>query len=356
MFGKSSRFPWVVASVVLVVSVGFISCAKQGLPPGGAVDRTPPGLLESDPPSGATDVPLTASVRLVFSEKLDGRSFERGFSMNPRVRLAKLAWSDAEVTLVPIDSLYDDTTYVMVLASAIEDRRSNAIPIPVVLGFSTGSAIDRAVLVGRVLRGGKPSAHARVWLYVWTDERESDPEVDVPYRQTETDGEGNFLLPFLRPGGRSYELFAYKDANRTGAFEEGDPWGFFQEPVTVAAYPETTGGIEVELWDSARTGRILGMVSGRWEPQGRLRLSLTAPGDSSATRVETLSQPGPFRLSGIPPGKYVLSVYQDVNGNERCDDEEELREPSAALPDTLEIVVGEPLWDVEIGRDGDEQP
>jgi len=246
------------------------------------------------------------------------------------------------VDLVPVDSLHADTTYVVTLPSGVQDRRSNPFGIPVALGFSTGSEIDENVLVGRVVRSGKPVARAGVYLFIWNEERETDPEVDVPYRQTESDADGNFVMPFLRPATRAYQLFAYSDANRTGAFEEGDPAGFFPEPVTVPALPETTGGTETELQDSGRTGSIRGSLRGDWESEGVLCVQVMAPGDSAATvsREVKISQPGPFRLDGISPGKYLLRAYQDVNDNQTWDKTEEIQEPGGSVADTLEVEAG----------------
>jgi len=342
--------------VALGAVAAFASCAKQAPPSGGPVDETAPELVETMPGADRTQVPVTTTIRLLFSEKLDRRSFERGLAVNPRVRWAEQSWSGVEVTLVPVDSLLPDTTYVVTLGASIQDRRSNPVGAAQALGFSTGSRLDRGAMLGRVLRGEQGVARAGVWLYVWDDERVGDPEIDIPYRQTETDGQGTFSLPFVRPEERAYALFAYLDANRTGAFEEGDPWGFFPEPLTVAAPPETTGGIEVELWDSSRTGWMWGRVSGDWEAEGDLWLELTSPGDSTAARIQQMRRPGPFRLCGIPAGAYLLAAYQDLDGNGAWDTTADPREPRVDLSDTLEVSAGQALGNVEIRRVAGEEP
>jgi len=347
----------VTAVGVAACLAGPVSCAKQAAPPGGPEDKTAPRLVESEPATGSTRVARTASIRLSFSEKLNERSFERGLVVNPRVRWAKFSWSGENLELIPVDSLRADSTYVLTLGSSIQDRRSNVIPIPVAVGFSTGSRVDKSVLVGNVMRAGKPVARAGVWLYEWGDDPEVDPEVDVPYRQTETDAQGGFVLPFLRPATRAYQLFAYLDANRTGAFEEGDPAGFFQEPLTVSAAPETTGGIEIDIWDSGRTGSISGRLFDEWDPEGALWIRVLVPKDSTTAveREGKISRPGRFLLGGIPPGKVLLEVYQDLNGNEQWDDTEDLSEPRAGMPDTLEVTAGEKIRNVEFRRGPQEE-
>ena len=356
MRGFFARGVW--AACALTCLAGLVSCAKQAPPPGGPEDKTPPDLLETEPATGATGVSHTASIRLTFSEKLNERSFERGLAVNPRVRWMKFSWSGAEVQLTPVDSLHADSTYVVTLGSAVQDRRSNALPLPVAVGFSTGSRIDESVLVGKVMRAGKPVARAAVWLYLWSEDPAVDPEVDVPYRQTETDAQGGFVLPFVRPASRAYQVFGYLDANRTGAFEEGDPGGFFQEPLSVAALPETTGGIEIDIWDSGRTGSISGKLFDEWEPEGALWIRAVAPQDSAreVVREEKISRPGPFLVGGIPPGRVLLEVYQDLNGNDEWDDAEDLREPAAGMADTLEVTAGETIRNVEFRRAEREEP
>jgi hypothetical protein len=314
------------------------------------VDKTPPAVVESVPESGATGVSVTAPLRLVFSEKLDKRSFERGLWVNPRVRWAKQSWSGAEVSLVPLDSLLADSTYVISLGTTVQDRRSNQMGIPVTIGFSTGPRLDQSALVGTVFRSGKPAVGAGVWLYVWDEEREIDPEVDIPYRQTATDREGNFILPFLRPAVRSYEVFAFLDQNKTGAYEEGDPSGYFPEPVTVTAHPDTTGGVEVDLWDAKRSGTIVGRIEGRWETGLPLILEATAAGDSAAARTIRIGEPGPFRMSGIPAGSYILGAYQDLNGDELWSVGEDLQEPGVTVPDTVVVEAGVLTRGIEILR------
>ncbi len=332
-----------------------VSCAKQAPPPGGPEDKTPPLMVGSEPEAGATGVSRTAAIGLTFSEKLDRRSFERGLAVNPRVRWSKMSWSGQSVRLEPLDSLYADTTYVVTVGAGVKDRRTNIVGVPIAVAFSTGSTVDGRVLVGKVIRSGKPVARAAVWLYTWRNDRDIDPEVDVPYRQTETDADGDFVLPFLRPAYRAYQVFAFSDANRTGAFEEGDPAGFSLEPLTVPALPETTGGVEVSLWDSARSGSISGDVLGEWEPEGAIWIRVMVPGDSVATvsRQEKITGPGPFRLGGIPAGRSVLQAYQDLNDNGQWDETLELREPGATLVDTLDLKAGETVRGVELRRSGE---
>ncbi|MCK4547323.1 MAG: Ig-like domain-containing protein [Candidatus Eisenbacteria sp.] len=343
---------WLAAAALMVV---LSSCAKQAAPPGGPVDKTAPKLVESEPAAGTRGFPVTGSIRLVFSEKLDKRSLEKGLWVNPRIRGGRPSCSGAVVTLAPLDSLYADTTYVVTLGAAVQDRRSNRIGIPVAIGFSTGPNLDESALVGRVLRSGKSVAGAGVLLYVWKDGREADPEVDVPYRQTETDPDGNFVLPFLRPVSRGYELFAFLDQNRTGAFEEGDPSGFYPEPVSVAAFPDTIGGIEIEVWDSRKTGLVMGCVLGDWDPEFPVWVEASVPGDSTVARSTRISRPGPFRMGGVPAGKYFLSVFQDMNGDGQWDTIEDLPEPRVTVADTLEVEAGAVVRDVEILREMEEE-
>ncbi len=62
------RFPHVV--IALFIFMG-LSCAKQGYPPGGSVDKEPPYLVSSVPPAMMTEVSTTEPIVFEFSESMN---------------------------------------------------------------------------------------------------------------------------------------------------------------------------------------------------------------------------------------------------------------------------------------------
>ncbi len=114
----------------------------------------------------------------------------------------------------------------------------------------------------------------------------------------ETDNNGEFEIAGLAPG--RYLLSCYKDAY----------WNCVGKSVTVIA-----GGshyVRLRTAEHAKTGAVRGYVSDTTRaqlPVERVRVALVAA-SGLETEGETASN-GEFRVVGLVPGRYLLSIYKD---------------------------------------------
>lgn len=113
-----------------------------------------------------------------------------------------------------------------------------------------------------------------------------------------TDSNGGFEIVDLAPG--RYLMSCYKDGY----------WDYVGEPVTVVA-----GGdhyVSLKTAEHAKTGVIRGYISDTSTAQFPIKGVRIVIVGADGTEFETLSgNTGEFTKSGIPPGRYLLSIYKE---------------------------------------------
>ena len=126
----------VIALFVLTV----LSCAKQGFPPGGPVDKIPPSLVKSTPSQLAVNVPKKEPVVFEFSESMDTKSVEDNLFIVPiPSSWPEYEWKskDKELILHFEQPFRENTTYVISVGSKACDLRRNQLEESIMLSFST---------------------------------------------------------------------------------------------------------------------------------------------------------------------------------------------------------------------------
>ena len=107
----------------------------------------PPVVVRTDPPPRKRDVPLNASMVIVFSEPIDSSTLGapsvqlvQGTNALPG-RVAKLAGSATTVAFTPIDPLIANTDYQLVITRSIQDLDGDHLQADVTVDFATGPAV-----------------------------------------------------------------------------------------------------------------------------------------------------------------------------------------------------------------------
>jgi hypothetical protein len=111
----------------------------------------PPVIVRTDPPPQKRDVPLNASVVIVFSEPMDSTTLttstvelKKGTSLVPgAVRF--MDPSDIVATFQPAASLDSSTDYELVVTTGIRDRDGQPLDSEAVVSFTTGTSQLSAV-------------------------------------------------------------------------------------------------------------------------------------------------------------------------------------------------------------------
>jgi hypothetical protein len=216
------------ATALLIVFV--VSCARQGFPPGGPDDKTPPEIAGTVPLQRATNVPATQPITFEFSEPMDERSVEDNLFIIPiPVEWPRVTWGSGSriMTLAFPVPLRSGATSVITIGSKARDRQNNQMKDSFILTFSTGPTIENGRIRGRVIpyrifgRSPETVAGVDVVAYRLNDQPAyPDPRSDIPDYATQTSSDGSYTLTGLSSA--RYRIFAIGDRNRDGFYTEGE--------------------------------------------------------------------------------------------------------------------------------------
>ncbi len=217
-----------------VVSILLFSCAKQGFPPGGPVDRRPPFILRTSPRNDSTNVARDTKVEIYFNEAVDKRSCEESLFITPFPgENVKYKWRGKRLRIEFADSLLKNRTYVITIGAGTKDIRNNAMKESFSLAFSTGSELDMGKIEGTVFGDGKVGG-TQVWAYDLAEKQQPDPSQQPPIYITQAGEDGRFSLSHL--ANSTYRLFAVLDRDANNLYDvEYDLLGVTSKDVALSA-------------------------------------------------------------------------------------------------------------------------
>ena len=191
----------------------FFHCAKEGMPPGGAEDLTPPEVISTFPKADSTNVDIQTKIVLSFSERMNREKTEEAVFISPLPKKPfEFKWDKNRLTLIPAEPLLKDKTYVITVGTFASDLHGNKMKKPFTFAFSTGSFTNSGFISGDARIEDKKEPGINIWAYVLSETTGVDPSKILPDYVTQTDKEGEYQLKHLALG--RYRLFAVKDLNR----------------------------------------------------------------------------------------------------------------------------------------------
>ena len=216
------------ASLVSLAGLAVLSgmaCAREGMPPGGPRDRFPPYVVETDPPSGSTQVPLDVSPALTFNERIEPRSIEGNLFIAPIVEFeAESNWQGDRITVWFEEPLLEERTYIITVGTGFRDMRGNRMDSTFVYALSTGPNIEQGEVGGLVVHEGLPARNAFVWAYSLTGKPDPNPAGTTPDYLTQAGKDGTFK--FTNLSADRYRFFAFLDQGRDRLYDaDSDPVG-----------------------------------------------------------------------------------------------------------------------------------
>jgi len=216
-----------------IVYVLLFSCAKQGFPPGGPVDRKPPFILRTNPANGSTNVPRDIQVEIYFSETVERRSCEESLFITPFPGdNVKYKWHGKKLRIEFADSLLKNRTYVVTVGAGTRDMHNNAMKESFSLAFSTGAELDMGKIEGTVFGDGKVGG-TQVWAYDLVEMPQPNPSQLPPIYVTQAGEDGRFNLSHLANG--TYRLFAVLDRDANNLYDvEYDLLGVTSKDVSLS--------------------------------------------------------------------------------------------------------------------------
>ncbi|MEJ2629149.1 MAG: Ig-like domain-containing protein, partial [bacterium] len=204
---------------LLLLLLLFTACAKQGMPPGGSADKTPPQIIRTIPPANATFVDPNIKVEIRFNEWLNTRTVEEAVFISPYLgKEVKVKIGGKKVKIIFPGPLKKDRTYVITLGTGIKDMHNNAQEKSFTLAFSTGGVLDKGEMKGTVYEEGDAKG-IDVWAYILKDE-EINPSLVEPDYIVQCGEDGDFHFTHIATG--RYRLFAVKDRIADRRYTKGE--------------------------------------------------------------------------------------------------------------------------------------
>jgi|GEM_PF-1018219 len=383
------------------MTLALAGCAEVAPPPGGPPDLAPPRVLAAYPESLATGVDSSTTFSLTFSEKVDRRSVKEWLFINPYRPISWAKWSGPTLEFRLQGGPPTDTTVQVTLGSGVKDRaglplrptfsrlvtRGAVIAPGVIAGRMRTSRLGALPVAGVPRRTGRtdssgvavpptgagtsapgtsrtstqvPKQARFVWLFLVSGDTLPDPLIETPYWVAEADPEGNYRLEGL-PLDVPFHLLALYDADRSRSpVGLSDYWSFDPEVFQLTTAAPRLEGRAVFLIDPKSPGRLSGRlvpaadttavdstvlaVLAAVRPAGVDSLVMTWP-PTSVTRAAPVDRTGTWVLSQMPPARYRLAAWHDINRNGQ-------READEPLGSWIERLVGpdEDVSDCELAR------
>jgi len=198
----------------------LLSCAKQGLPPGGPEDQRGPIILSTVPTADSIGIPCDIQPVFQFDEYVDRALVEAATFISPFPEgTVRFKWKGKRVRLVFPQPLRENMTYVITMGTGIKDLRGNPLPTAFTLAFSTGDHLDRAAISGRIYDNSDLTG-TQVWAYDLSSNPDPDPQATGPDYVTQADEAGIFELTHLREA--SYRIFGINDRRRNRKWDPNE--------------------------------------------------------------------------------------------------------------------------------------
>ena len=209
-----------LSSFFHVTLVLLLACAKQGMPPGGPVDETPPEVVRTIPVNGDTMVDPNTSVQIWFSEGIQSQSAPDNIFITPYVgEGVKYQFRGRRIKMTYPQPLDSNRTYVVTFGTGIKDYRNNGMEASFTLAFSTGPILDEGEITGQVY-GVKDAKGIDVWAYTIEDSLDPDPTKREPKYIVQCGTQGEFKFSNISPG--LYRLFALRDRMADRLYQAGE--------------------------------------------------------------------------------------------------------------------------------------
>jgi hypothetical protein len=238
-----------VRRLLLALPVFLLGCANQKPPSGGPPDLTPPGILATSPRSNETQV-STQHLAIEFDKYVDQRSLQESIFISPSVGELEFEWDGKSVDVTMAKPLQSNTTYVVTIGTDVVDRKQNHLAQSYTFAFSTGTAIDRGGIEGRIIPKQDGDGATGIMIFAYRlDGRDPDtlnPVKIPPDYISQTGKEGIFALRHIALG--AYRLLAVRDEYRNLLYDpETDDFGVAAGPVVLTPADTLVKGIVMQM-------------------------------------------------------------------------------------------------------------
>ena len=220
-----TKLNYIAFAVILII---ISSCAKQGTPMGGPIDKDPPKLQESFPKNETTNI-KPEKLTLTFDEYVKLENAAKGIVITPRINKDEVVFT-ANKNIITVNlnqDLEDNTTYVFDFQKSVVDISEENPAENLKLVFSTGNSIDSLTIEGKVnyLFPDNTVDFKKVIVGVYPIEDSTNIFTGPPYYLSQVDSSGNFKITNIKNG--NYLAYAWSDENGSLKAEfKSEPYDF----------------------------------------------------------------------------------------------------------------------------------
>ena len=233
----------VIGTLCTLYALAVGSCAKQGYPSGGPVDKQPPVVKGVSPASETTNF-NAKRFRIDFDEYVTMKDADNNVLISPPMSAKPEYTTKGHSLIVKLsDTLTPNTTYLFQFKNAIVDfNEGNPLPSFDYV-FSTGNTVDSMTISGTVtdaLTQQAPEATLTVMAYEATSIPDSIGDSIVaklsPAYQTRTASDGSFRFNYIRPG--QYKVVAIDDADKNLRYATSEAIAWLDSPIRAYKMPK----------------------------------------------------------------------------------------------------------------------
>jgi hypothetical protein len=299
-FRSKPAATWFTLILLFVLFASFeafiTSCASRSSPSGGEKDTLAPQLDTSFPPNQTIHF-KSPSIRLKFEEYVDLKSPQQQIRISPLLpEDLEIIGKGKEVLIKGLDSLKENTTYIISFGSALADFTEGNVNKDFKYVFSTGSYIDSLELKGRLHDAYTGEAEKDMLVVLYATDRKSTRDSLLykvrPEYYAFSNELGEFKMTNMRSG--KYLLAAFADKESDFKLNANAvKMAFWTD--TIDLQPDSVYAYQLFSYDPTPKFRY---INARHGALGEITFNFSAPMDS-AFKVEVLDAPqdsGFFKL------------------------------------------------------------
>lgn len=208
-----------IATVLTAIVLMATGCANSGAgPQGGEKDVTPPKYMGSTPTPNQTNVKDKKMV-ITFDEYVQLKDpYKQVIVSPPQKTNPSISSLGKKVTVELIDTMLENTTYIVDFGDAIADNNEGNLLKGYTLSFSTGDQIDSMQISGNVIDAHTLAPVEGVFVGAYKEEADSMLKTQPFEHIARTDADGRFSIKGLKK--QNYRVYALKDENSNYKFDQ----------------------------------------------------------------------------------------------------------------------------------------
>ncbi len=229
----------IIRSIFLAFTgmIFLAGCAKKGTPTGGPKDTLAPAVKSYLPDNYSVDF-SGQRIEIDFDEFIKLKKVKEELVVSPPLKYDPILspqTSSKTLKVTFIDTLQEQTTYVLHFGNSIVDNNEENILPQFKYVFSTGSYLDSLNLRGQIRSADTPDLDGSVTVMLYPADQMTDStiySVKPRYVGTARSLDGQFSLTNLKEG--QYYIVALGEDQNNYTFEpQTDQIAFKQEPITL---------------------------------------------------------------------------------------------------------------------------